>query len=414
MESRGLAMRTTGAAILIAASLASSHALANDVNIYGYLSWRLEKVWDELDIGDTGETVTEDAPREISIPSFNVMMLSRIADNVKFFANINGEGAEELTVNNAWGEYTFSDRLNLRIGKSYRRFGLYNEMLDAVPTYIGIEPPELFDKDHLIISRETLLMVHGWVPLGEGELRYSFSTDNGEGGPTAEDNIPIGFDVRYDMSFQGLLFGVSGYSSNGDTVPDKMLGDGSPSSGVLPWMEKDDFAVFGGYFQYENMGWKVQAAYWNADHTAVRDAASVVEVINSAGINAAQRSRFLVDATGPVSEDNVNTQGDYEINTWYLRGGYSYYLESGAELVPYAQWDYYENPETIRSKTWGGDNEAGLADDGQFTKITLGVIYRPISQVAFKVDGSTHQQKFNGQDKSYSEIRFDISYIFGQ
>jgi hypothetical protein len=36
-------------------------------------------------------------------------------------------------------------RLNLRPGKIYRQFGLCDEILDAVPAYYGIEPPELFD-----------------------------------------------------------------------------------------------------------------------------------------------------------------------------------------------------------------------------------------------------------------------------
>ena len=41
----------------------------------------------------------------------------------------------------------FSDHFKLRTGKIYRPFGQFNELLDAVPTYLGMEPPELFDKD---------------------------------------------------------------------------------------------------------------------------------------------------------------------------------------------------------------------------------------------------------------------------
>jgi hypothetical protein len=84
------------------------------------------------------------------------------------------------------------------------------------------------------------------------------------------------------------------------------------------------------------------------------------------------------------------------------------------ELVPYAQWDYYDNPETIYDKDWGGDAEAGLADSGKFSKATIGVIYRPQPAVAFKFDASTHFQKVNGSSEPYSEVRFDVSYIFGR
>lgn len=396
------------------ATLQPSQAFADELNLYGYLSWRIEKVWDELNIDENGNTVKIDAPREIALPSFNIMMLHNISEKVKFFANLNGANAEDITVSNAWAEYKVSDALNIRLGKTYRQFGLYNEMLDAVPTYIGIEPPELFDQDHLILSRETLLMVHGWVPFGDGELRYSFSTDNGEGGPSEDDNIPLGFDLRYDASLAGYLIGVSGYTSNGDTVSDVALGEGSPRTGVLPWMAQDDFSVIGLYGQYEINSFKFQAAYWSSSHDATRDAEAVLTVIDNADINNAQRARFLKDPNAAATTDNVNLDGDYDVSTWYIRAGYSFYLNSGAEVLPYLQWDSYENPETIRNKTYGGDNEVGLTDDGVFTKSTIGIIYRPIPQVAFKFDTSTHFQKFNGKNESFSEIRFDASYIFGQ
>ena len=82
--------------------------------------------------------------------------------------------------------------------------------------------------------------------------------------------------------------------------------------------------------------------------------------------------------------------------------------------MPYFQWDNYDNPETIENKSFGGDAEAGLTDDGQFQKSTVGIIYRPIPVLALKFDTSTHFQDFNGKSESFSEIRFDVSYIFGR
>lgn len=397
----------------ILSCLVSLFASADDVQLYGYLSWRVEKVWDELSYGDGGQTAKNDAPREISIPSFNLMMQSRLDDKTKVFININGAGAEQLDLRNVWGEYKFNSKLNVRIGKTYRRFGLYNEILDAVPTYIGIEPPELFDKDHLIISRETLMMVHGSTPIGDGDFRYSFSIDNGEGGPTAEDNIPIGFDFRYEWNLGQYIAGLSGYTSNGDTTSDVAVGEGSPSTGVLPWMAADDFSVLGFYGQFYVGNWNLQAAFWNASHSATRDIGSVLTVVDNAGINSAQRSRFLIDPNLPATPANIDTNGDYDIETWYLRAGYTI-TRGDKEFVPYAQWDFYSNPETIQSKTFGGDNEAGLADDGEFTKATIGLIYRPSPELAVKFDFSNHFQEFNGSSESYPEIRFDVSYIFGQ
>ncbi len=54
-----------------------------------------------------------------------------------------------------------------------------------------------------------------------------------------------------------------------------------------------------------------------------------------------------------------------------------------------------------------------MADDGVFNKGTLGVMFRPIPRVAAKLDGRVHYYKFMGQDVSYPELRFDVSYTFG-
>jgi len=51
---------------------------------------------------------------------------------------------------------------------------------------------------------------------------------------------------------------------------------------------------------------------------------------------------------------------------------------------------WYSNPETIAKKKYGGDNEAGAADDGVFYKSTVGLVYRPAPEVAIKFDQSFH------------------------
>ncbi|MBV1911834.1 MAG: hypothetical protein KUG78_21250 [Kangiellaceae bacterium] len=400
--------------LLYLSFLPSAQTGVNDINIYGYLSWRTEKVWEEIQLDGS----KEDAAREITIPSFNLMMLNSISDKSKVFINLSGAEGEDVEVKNIWGEYKVNNFVSIRLGKMYRRFGLYNEQLDAVPTYIGIEPPELFDKDHLILSRETLSMVHGWVSIGEGELNYSFSMDNGEGGPTAKDNVPLGYDLRYEFGLGDYVVGISGYTSGGDTTSDKSIGEGSPRTGVLPWMSKDKFSIFGAFGQFQIDELQLQAAYWSADHKATRNSEDVLIMLTDPDvdgeINQIRQTNFLLD--GDINNlilANINTNGDYEVVTWYLRAGYTITTKNG-EFVPYVQWDEYENPETVFGKKNGGDKEAGLADDGKFRKSTVGVIYRPEPNIAVKLDFSTHFQKVRGKDTSYSEVRFDVSYIFGQ
>lgn len=179
----------------------------------------------------------------------------------------------------------------------------------------------------------------------------------------------------------------------------------------MPWMARDHFVVFGGYAQLTLEGFLLQVEGWQARHDAERDPDAVLKLAN-AKLNPRQAERFgLVTAAGP---EDVVTEADYEVNTAYARLGYSFSwemsgLEDPIEITPYAQLDWYQNPEAIADKDFGGDNEAGLSDDGQFTKATVGAVLRPVPAVALKVDGSTHMQMFNGELVMYPEIRASLS-----
>ena len=382
---------------------------AQDIMLYGYFSTRFEKTFSEPSL-DAGTIVKETAPAEWSYPFVNVMMQGSLNDNFRVFLNFDGSGAGNLSVKNFWGEYSASQSFKVRAGKIYRKFGLYNELLDAVPTYYGIEPPEVFDQDHLMISRTTTLMILGTFNVGTGNLNYSLSTDNGEGGPILK-TFPLGFDLNYAFDFDRYKFGVSGYLSGGDAAPDVSLGSGSPRGGVLPWMANDKFNVIGGYFEGNIGRLTLQTEYIVSSHKAERDPGSVVQVVNNAGLFNTQLKRFLSNPDS-VSESFVITDVKYKVQTWYVRAGYSFETEIG-EVAPYVQWDWFSNPETIKSKKWGGDNEAGASDNGKFNKSTVGILYRPIPSVAVKLDQSFHFYKLNGENVNYPEIRLDFAYTFG-
>lgn len=405
-------LRAAGLLLLGAALVAPSAAHAQqDLSVFGYLAARYEKVWNVPTL-EGGETVEVTSPGEYSLPAFHLMLQQQVGSKFKVFANLAGPDGETLEVRNLWGEVSVNRLVNLRFGKTYRKFGLYNEILDAVPTYYGIEPPEMFDNDHLLLSRTTTLMVHGSQNVGPGVFSYALSNDNGEG-DIFEDAFPVGFDANYSWGYGAYKVGFSGYTSGGPANSDIGVGQGSPRSGVLPWMAQDEFDIFGGYAQVVRGPLTLQFEYQQARHDAVRDPSAVLSVIDGASLNDAQLARFLIDPAGDRTDPaNVNTAADFDVKTWYFRGGYSIETERG-EFAPYVQWDWYSNPETIASKTFGGDAEAGEADDGEFSKATLGLIYRPTPEVAIKLDGSSHLYRFNGEDVSYPEIRLDVSYMFG-
>lgn len=406
----------TAGAVLFAATLAcvgtpDAASAQQQLSMYGYMSTRYEKTFSEPGFTN-GRIVKESSPGEYTYPSFNLMLSQELGSRFKVYVNLGGSDAGTLSPRNMWGEASLSRLFNIRFGKTYRRFGLYNEILDAVPTYYGIEPPEMFDKDHLFLSRTTALMLTGDLEVGSGTLAYAVSNDNGEGKVFAN-ATPLGFDVNYTFGYGAYKLGVSGYRSGGPATSDVALGDGSPSSGVLPWMAEDHFNVWDGYVQVEKRALTVQFEYAQANHAAERNPEAVLTLLADASLNDAQVARFLLNPAGSrTSIANVNTAADFQAKTWYVRAGYSMESSHG-EFAPYVQWDWYSNPETIAQKKYGGDNEAGVADNGVFNKATIGMVYRPVPTVAIKFDSSQHRYLFHGSHVTYPEIRLDVSYTFG-
>lgn len=380
----------------------------SSVNFYGFIDAYAEKVAKTpAGVGSDGNTDYESNPHEFDVPNLNFMMQASHGDKFRAFLNLAAPGAEDFGVRNAWVEATvYRQYLQIRAGKIYRPFGLYNEMLDAVPTYMGIEPPELFDKDHLLLTRTTNLMLKGQYNSGANTISYALTTGNDEreGG-----QIPIGADINLDLDSR-IKIGSSFYSSNGDAVSSKSVGEGSPSGGVLPWMEKDSFMVYGAYAQLSLERLKIQSEFWIADHNATR-APDQVQALEGSGLNSRQLSRFGLDGD-PTTADNVNVDGDYKVATFYVRTGYTFPVSGWGSFTPYLQYDYYKNPETVQSKNVGGDNEAGLSDNGLFHKSTIGSVWRPIDPVAVKLDASTHTQKYNGETVTYPEVRISFSYLW--
>jgi hypothetical protein len=362
---------------------------------------------------ENGSTVRTNPPHEWSLPYFNMFFRATPGKNIETFVNL---ATEELEVRNMWGNIKLSNALQLKVGKIYRPFDLFNEKLDEVPTYLGIEPPELFDKDHLLVPRLTSFVVHGDLATPKATYSYSLCTDNGENGPT-EDVIPLGWDVRAKIHEKAVV-GLSGYFSNlGDQgiTSDVAVGDGSPSGGAMPWVASDKYTVYGGFTEIQIKNLLVKAAYYRANHTVVRDPVSVLAVANNADLNTHQKENFFGDqaglATAALTENDVVQNAEYTVTTGYVQLGYFFYTSHGT-FGPYAFLDWMNHPETIQSKSYGGDNESGLADDGKFVKYTLGLSYKPVDRVAIKLDHSAHYQKFNGKSESYPEFRLDFSYLF--
>ncbi len=385
--------------------------------LYGYINSNLQKTFDYPSTGTDGSTMRVSDPVEWTpVRNFHIYGKGNFTRNISYLFNL-AANDDFLEIRNAWGNFAVSDEFQVRVGKMYRKFGLYNERLDQVPTFIGIEAPEMLDTDHLFLTRTTNLMVHGQFQNPRNVFSYALMTDNSEGGPR-KNVIPLGWDVRYKSFVNSFIVGASGYTSGlGSTksVSTVALGEGSPNGGILPWMEGDRFTVAGVFFEKQIGNVLIQSEYYNAAHNAQRDPHAVLAVIRDANINGTQRDRFLQsNADQPddmLTPDDVRTQVKYNVQTWYLRLGYNIQTSAG-QFVPYVFLDWMSHPEAIQSKTYGGDDEAGLADDGKFWKPSAGVVFRPLPNVAIKLDGSYHIQQYNGKSVSYPELRLDFSFAF--
>ena len=385
--------------------------------LYGYINANFQKTFDAPSMGEDGETVKASDPAEWTpVKNFHLYGQGNLSKNISYLFNIAYDD-KRLDVRNAWGNFMIREAFQIRIGKMYRKFGLYNERLDQIPTFIGIEAPEMLDSDHLFLTRTTNAMIHGTFMNPKHEISYALMTDNGEGGPVKK-LLPLGWDLRMKSYLHGLIIGTSGYTSSISSTrarSNTALGEGTPDGGVLPWMEGDRFTVAGVFVEKQIGKFLVQSEYYTARHNAVRNAANTLRVVREAGINPTQRSRFLganaEKAEDALTEADVVRDTKYTVQTWYLRVGYNMKTNIG-QMIPYVFVDWMSHPEAIRNQTYGGDNEAGLADDGKFLKPSIGVVYRPVPAVAIKLDGSYHSQMFNGEKVMYPELRLDFSFAF--
>jgi hypothetical protein len=382
--------------------------------LYGYVDSYFEKTFGAPTglLDGAGRPQYEDGDWGWDVLNLHVMAQGSIYGKYRYFVNMVARSAgaigsdQFVRIRNAWVEAPiFGSALQVRVGKTYRRFGLYNEVLDAVPTFIGIEPPELFDPDHLMLTRTTNAMVHGSFAFPKATLMYSVNVGNDE---RLNGAFPLGGDLRLDYSGL-LLLGSSFYWSGGPAQSAVAMGEGAPTGGVATWMKQDEYFVTGAYAQLTWQRLLLQAEYWYAGHRAERDPAAVAQLAN-AGLSTWQLDRYFVN--GDPTQGTTDARVRYAVQTFYARAGYQLALGDTATVTPYLQFDWYQNPEVIRRKTFGGDNEAGRSDQGTFIKLTAGGVFRPVPQVALKLDYSTHLYQVSRQLSLEHELRASFSYLW--
>ena len=365
--------------------------------LYGLADANWEYVADApAGVDDRGKTIWDGGGTELEVPDVIVILKGNLFGRLGYFLNFTApssgsDGGEGVQLRNAWVEAPIlEDRVVVRVGKLNRRLGLYSEILDVVPTFVGIQPPDLFSPSRVILTPTTNLMVHGAFSVSAAQLSYAVTAGNDE---RTEGALQLGADINVTVG--EFKVGTALFASGGSTP----TGQGDPAHGAVTWMAEDRYVAYGGYVELTPGNWVVQAEYWRADHHAVRDSESVTALADG-DLNARQMLRFF--NSGNPSNGITDPEIHYTVQTAYLRAGYQLPVGRQSSVTPYVQGDFYMNPEIFDA----------TADDGAFLKYTMGAIVRPVPGIALTLDGGAHQLQYNDGTILYPEARISFSYLW--
>jgi hypothetical protein len=385
--------------------------------LYGFIEERLEALGAEPN-GDTRADGTPSRSKpfvDLAIPSFHIMAQGSLFSRYRYYFNLSAPDAEDPTfdtpifVRNVWLETSiFGDYLKVRAGKLYRRFGLYNEILDTIPSFLGIETPVSISGDRPMLTRTTNLMLHGKASAGESTISYAVTAGKDE--VSVDDNVfSPGFDLNYDWS-STLLIGTSYYHTAGTVVTDVELGSGGPPGGTAPWMARDRYQVYGGYARLALGSFLIQAEGWISPHHAVRDPERVLALAaNARNFSNVNRVRMGISGSPPTA-DQVITDADYTYQTFDVRAAYTFEVGEEGEITPYANFEYIKNVESISDKKFGGDGEAGESPRGLAMHARVGAVIKPVPLVAFKAETTIAFYDYGTQFLWNPELFFSLSY----
>jgi hypothetical protein len=364
--------------------------------LYGFIEERFNATTSEPNgnVKANGDVARAEPVLDLALPAFHIMAQGTLYSRFHFYFNLTAPDSDapghdvSLALRNAWLETSlFGDYLSLRAGKLYRRFGLYNEILDTSPSFIGVETPASITGNRPMLTRTTNVMLHGRAGFDASTISYAITVGKDE--VSASDKVfSPGFDLNLDWD-STILVGTSFYTTGGTVLPGLAPGDGSPSGGVAPWMARDRYRVYGGYARLTFGAFLLQGEGWVSPHEATRDPdRTLLMVQNADDLSPANRARFGVDASS-TNPARVRTSAQYTYTTLELRAAYTFEFGSGedpVELTPYLNFQYIRDPESIVDADYGGDGQAGQSPRGIMMHNRVGLIIKPVPVVAIKTE----------------------------
>ncbi len=278
----------------------------------------------------------------------------------------------EVIVEFAYLDFLLSKGFNIRAGQMLVPMGFINELHEP-PAFLGARRPVV---ERTIIPatwHENGLGLHGDLP---GHLSYrvyvmngldgtGFSASGIRGGRQAgkEANAQsLAWTGRVDWTpLPGVLLGASFYTGNSNQT-----GDGEALTTTL----------WDAHAEYRARGFQVRGLYARASN-------------GSAGVQALATS-------DPARQVGTKQWGGY------LEAGYDLLRGGQQALVPYVRWERLNAQQEVVSGVVAGPEQ-------DQTLLTVGVAYKPIPQVAVKLDlAKVENQARTGRD----QVSLALGYTF--
>ncbi|MCB1036210.1 MAG: hypothetical protein KDD47_20470, partial [Acidobacteria bacterium] len=234
--------------------------LGESVQIHGFGGWAFgsSSPWPYLTGRGGGEAEYENGEFALNI---SAQPSNRLHVAAQFFWEVTPDGTEEIEMDYAFAEWSFSDRLRLRAGQVKFPFGIYGEILDVGTLRPFFTLPQSIYGDNELESEAYLgLGVTGSKDLGSGwRLAYDIYgggldlevgeslTDIFEGG--AEEELP-GDEQGRREKVENLVGGrisftsPSGISLGLSVHTGEVLGDEAQGEAGSSWGEEVSYGLF--------------------------------------------------------------------------------------------------------------------------------------------------------------------------
>ena len=382
------------------------------ISIYGYLDLIGRDIYER----QFPNNATQNPPPTFVLLRTHILLNSHFHENWKAFTVFrfqNGTSLGHESINNkgkldlleGWFEYRFVKWLRIRGGKFLAPFGYFNTRKYNSPIFNTVVLPLMYEDEFLerssagtIIPPTQNLGILGEFFIDDWTIGYNAYIGNGfetdEHNYDVNTNKGIGFRLQVEPPVQNLTFGTSFYTeeSNFDIRPhldrkammEEAAVTGQPLNTIIPILptvkEGETRKTFGFDLKYLIGDLELRGEYVlsNITDVALIDASNISDTLNT----------YVFD------------NSDFSKIFYFINLSYTFF----DKLTPFFELNVFEDP-----RHFGFRNT--------LNRYTLGVSYRPNSNVVLKIEYHQHQfgDTFNKEPdnfKSFEMLWAAVSVFF--